>query len=227
MKSINKLLVPVFFLTLSSGMAVVAPDQTSSCRVLLPQIAGSYEGECKKGLADGMGKAQGIDFYEGYFKKGYPEGHGKYIWKDGTTFEGEWKKGQKDGYGVLTNHPASQDSILTGYWIDDDYIGTEKSPFKVNNKGINVLGLNVTRVGIDKDQIVVEFNKNGKPLSIYSFALTEIMGGYSTISKTDFSKTILNVRFPFRAEMTGGQYTFDLTISQRGSWKVIVNVTDK
>ena len=89
------------------------------------------------------------------------------------------------------------------------------------------MNLNVSRVGTDKDQIVVEYFKNGKPLSIYSFTVTEIMVGYSTISKTDFSKTLLNVRFPFRAEMTGGQYTFDLTISQRGSWKVMVNVTDK
>jgi len=227
MKRINKFFTSVFFLTLFSGITVVAQVQASSCKVLLPQIAGSYEGECKKGLADGMGKAQGIDLYEGCFRKGYPEGHGKYTWKDGATFEGEWKKGQKNGYGVLTNHPASQDSILTGYWIDDEYIGTEKSPFKVNNKGINVLGLNVTRVGTDKDQIVVEFNKNGKPLSIYSFSVTEVLGGYSTILKSDFSKTLLNVRFPFRAEMAGGAYVFDITISQRGSWKIIVNVTDK
>ena len=128
---------------------------------------------------------------------------------------------------MLTNHPGLRDTILTGYWIDDDYIGTEKSPYKVNNKGINIIGLNVTRVGSDKDQIVVEFNKNGKPLSIYSFSVTEILGGYSTISKSDFSKTLLNVRFPFRAEMAGGAYVFDVTISQRGSWKIIVNVTEK
>lgn len=227
MKRVNKLLASAIFLTLFSGLTVVAQDQTSACQVLLPQIAGSYEGECKKGLAEGMGKAQGIDFYEGYFKKGYPDGHGKYAWKDGATFEGEWKKGQKNGYGVLTNHPGLRDTILTGYWIDDDYIGTEKSPYKVNNKGINIIGLNVTRVGSDKDQIVVEFNKNGKPLSIYSFSVTEILGGYSTISKSDFSKTLLNVRFPFRAEMAGGAYVFDVTISQRGSWKIIVNVTEK
>ena len=86
MKRVNKLLASAIFLTLFSGLTVVAQDQTSACQVLLPQIAGSYEGECKKGLAEGMGKAQGIDFYEGYFKKGYPDGHGKYAWKDGATF---------------------------------------------------------------------------------------------------------------------------------------------
>jgi len=227
MKRISKLFTSVFFLTLFSGITAAAQDQTSACQVLLPQIAGTYEGECKKGLADGIGKAQGIDLYEGCFKKGYPEGHGKYIWKDGTSFEGEWEKGQKNGYGVLTFNYATRDSVLTGYWIDDEYIGNKKSPYKVNNKGINILGLNVTRVGSDKDQIIVEFYKNGRPLSIYSFSVTEVLGGYSTISKSDFSKTLLNVRFPFRAEMAGGAYVFDVTISQKGSWKIIVNVTDK
>jgi len=227
MGKIKNLFTSVILLALFPAINVIAQDQTSECRVLLPQIAGTYEGECKKGLADGTGRAQGLDIYEGGFKKGYPEGQGKYTWKDGATFDGEWEKGQKDGYGVLTKHTVSRDSVLTGYWIDDEYIGTDKNPYKVNSKSINILGLNVTRVGSDKDQIVVEFYKNGRPLSIYSFGVTELIGGYSTISKSDFSKTLLNVRFPFRAEMAGGAYVFDITISQRGSWKIIVNVTNK
>ena len=120
MDRIKKLLTSLFCLTFFYCINVIAQDQTSSCQVLLPQIAGKYEGECKKGLADGLGKAQGADLYEGNFKKGFPEGHGKYTWNDGATFEGEWKKGRKDGYGVLTSHPALQDSVLSGYWIDDD-----------------------------------------------------------------------------------------------------------
>ena len=223
----KKLLTSLFFLTFFCCINGTAQDQTSACQVLLPQISGKYEGECKKGLADGIGKAQGVDLYEGCFRKGFPEGQGKYTWKDGATFEGEWKKGRKDGYGILTFSPSLQDSVLNGYWIDDEYIGTEKKPYKVNSKGINILGLTVTRVGSDKDQIVVEFSRNGRPLSIYSFSVTEITGGYSTISKSDFSKTLLNVRFPFRAEMAGGAYVFDITISQRGSWKIIVNATTK
>ena len=219
-----KSILLMFFLSSITG---TAQEQINSCKVLLPQIAGSYEGQCKKGLAEGLGKAQGVDLYEGNFKKGYPDGQGKYTYENGNVFDGEWQKGQRNGFGILTYAQPSPDTILKGYWIKDEYIGTEKSPFKVNQKGINVMNLNVSRVGTDKDQIVVEYFKNGKPLSIYSFTVTEIMGGYSTISKTDFSKTLLNVRFPFRADMTGGQYTFDLTISQRGSWKVTVNVTDK
>lgn len=227
MKRIERLIKSLLLLYLFSGISGTAQELTTSCKVLMPQIAGSYQGQCKKGLAEGLGKAQGVDIYEGNFKKGYPDGQGKYTYENGNVFDGEWQKGQRNGFGILTYAQPSPDTTLKGYWIKDEYIGTEKSPFKVNQKGINVMNLNVSRVGTDKDQIVVEYFKNGKPLSIYSFTVTEIMGGYSTISKTDFSKTLLNVRFPFRADMTGGQYTFDLTISQRGSWKVMVNVTDK
>ena len=223
----KRIIASLHFLTFFYCLHTFAQEQTTGCRVLLPQIAGQYEGECKKGLADGMGKAQGTDQYEGFFKKGLPDGQGKYTWNDGTTFEGEWKKGRKDGYGVLTSHLASRDSVLSGYWIDDEYIGTEKKPYKINNKGINIIGLTLSRVGSDKDQIVVEYNRSGRPLSIYSFHVTELMGGYSTISKSDFSKTLLNVRYPFRAEITGDAFVFDVTISQRGSWKIIVNVATK
>ena len=223
----KRIIASLLFLTFFYCLHTFAQEQTTGCRVLLPQIAGQYEGECKKGLADGMGKAQGTDQYEGFFKKGLPDGQGKYTWNDGTTFEGEWKKGREDGYGVLTSHLASRDSVLSGYWIDDEYIGTEKKPYKINNKGINIIGLTLSRVGSDKDQIVVEYNRSGRPLSIYSFHVTELMGGYSTISKSDFSKTLLNVRYPFRAEITGDAFVFDVTISQRGSWKIIVNVATK
>jgi len=224
----NKIIITsLFFLIFLCCTHVFAQEQTAACRVLLPEIADYYEGGCKKGLADGIGKAQGTDQYEGSFKKGLPEGQGKYTWSDGTTFEGAWKKGRKEGYGVLTSHLASRDSVLRGYWIDDEYIGTEKNPYKINNKGINVLSLTLSRVGSDKDQIVVEYNRSGRPLSIYSFHVTELMGGYSTISKSDFSKTLLNVRFPFRAEIAGDAFVFDVTISQRGSWKINVNVATK
>lgn len=39
------------------------------CKVLLHEISGKYEGDCKKGLAHGVGKAIGRDTYEGEIKK--------------------------------------------------------------------------------------------------------------------------------------------------------------
>ncbi len=54
-----------------------------TCKVLLPNIAGQYEGMCKNGRADGKGKAEGIDQYEGNFKDGLPNGNKIYRWKNG------------------------------------------------------------------------------------------------------------------------------------------------
>lgn len=48
--------------------AVTAAGQ-SECKVLLPALSGSYEGGCRKGLADGDGVAIGTDTYKGSFKK--------------------------------------------------------------------------------------------------------------------------------------------------------------
>lgn len=63
------IITSLFFLIFLCCTHVFAQEQTAACRVLLPEIADYYEGGCKKGLADGIGKAQGTDQYEGSFKK--------------------------------------------------------------------------------------------------------------------------------------------------------------
>ncbi|MGV8092965.1 MAG: hypothetical protein AB2L24_14000 [Mangrovibacterium sp.] len=56
---------------------MINAQETNTCKVLLTEISGSYEGECKKGLADGFGKATGVDQYEGELKKRLPEREGE------------------------------------------------------------------------------------------------------------------------------------------------------
>ena len=70
--------------------------QTSECKVLKPEISGTYVGSCKQGLASGEGEATGIDFYKGEFVKGLPHGKGTYIWKNGATYTGDWKRMEKE-----------------------------------------------------------------------------------------------------------------------------------
>jgi len=86
---IKLLVVFVLFLTINSYAQ-------TECKVLNKDIIGTYEGKCKKGLANGFGVAVGKDRYEGYFKKGLRNGKGKYITningKD-TVIVGVWKKG--------------------------------------------------------------------------------------------------------------------------------------
>lgn len=75
---------------------------SQDCRVLVKDIAEKYVGECKKGLADGTGLAEGSSVkYEGEFKKGYPHGEGTLTFENGRFFRGEWRNGDIFGYGEL------------------------------------------------------------------------------------------------------------------------------
>ncbi|MEM9675360.1 MAG: hypothetical protein ACFB15_02005 [Cyclobacteriaceae bacterium] len=126
-----KFLLLVFSVTLATLIGLVnrtsrvIVTEAADCRVMVHDIAGSYEGDCHKGKAHGMGKAIGKDTYEGEFKKGYPDGEGTYTWINGDYFEGTFVKGQREGEGKMVYASVNADSILTGYWEDDLYQGAE------------------------------------------------------------------------------------------------------
>ncbi|MEN8229313.1 MAG: hypothetical protein ABFS38_14235 [Bacteroidota bacterium] len=115
----------LYMLILFSGSIIYAQNE---CKVLIPEISGSYTGGCKKGLAHGKGSAVGIDSYEGRFSKGFPNGSGTYRWADGAVYEGEWSKGVRDGKGSMSYPTDGLDSIVTGIWKDDTYLGKELIP---------------------------------------------------------------------------------------------------
>lgn len=117
---------------------------SQDCKVLLPSIAGVYEGECDKSKANGKGKSKGMDSYEGQFKNGLPEGIGKYSWQNGNWFEGNFKAGKRQGEGVMHYPIAGKaDSTLSGFWAKDIYVGIYEVPFKIQGKGYNVQTLTV------------------------------------------------------------------------------------
>ena len=112
-------------LILFSGTLLYAQND---CKVLNPKLSGSYTGGCKKGLAHGKGSAVGIDSYEGRFSKGLPNGSGTYRWEDGVIYEGEWLKGVRDGKGSMFYPGEVQDSMVTGFWKNDSYVGKSFIP---------------------------------------------------------------------------------------------------
>jgi hypothetical protein len=114
-----------FMLILFSGSLLYAQEE---CKVLMPEISGSYTGKCKKGLAHGKGLAVGTDTYEGRFSKGLPDGTGKYTWADGRVYEGSWSEGMREGKGTMIYQRAGGDSIVTGIWKNDEYFGPVPVP---------------------------------------------------------------------------------------------------
>jgi hypothetical protein len=201
--------------------------QSSDCKVLIPAISGSYTGECKKGLANGKGVAQGIDHYEGHFSKGLPDGNGIYKWADGSYYDGGWKNGLKDGQGTF----VKGDSTLTGIWKDDHYEGKKLTPpYKI------ISARNVSRYTISKS---IE-SENGVKVKL-------LLGGRDNSEVDDFSMASSNgseyrnmgiygiqnssvpvevtIRYTTWNQLHSVQYEvlFEFTITAPGTWNVTLS----
>lgn len=115
--------------------------QESDCSVSMISIIGTYTGDCKKGKAEGMGKATGTDVYEGAFKNGYPDGEGLYTWRSGKYYKGSFKKGEMTGMGELhIPTDSGQDSVVAGFWKNGKYVRRYEVPYIIHSafRGTNV-----------------------------------------------------------------------------------------
>lgn len=196
-------------LLLSISILQMAQDK-GDCKVLMEALSGSYEGECKKGVANGQGIAVGSDSYEGNFKKGLPEGEGTYTWSNGHVFTGTFKKGLKEGDGKLSYTP---DSTLTGFWKNDQYMGLYENPYKVLSKTGSVNRLVVRRIANTPNDII--FRGEMEMLRERG-----VNSPYFTGSGFD------NVQFPFTANMEANYanvpVSFSVIIYEPGRWEVVV-----
>lgn len=203
----------------------------ADCKVLMESISDSYEGDCKKGVANGMGKATGTDSYDGEFKKGLPHGTGIYTWANGSVFTGHWKNGLKDGAGKLINADSAK---LEGYWVKDEYMGLDKEPFQVISKGPAIQKIRFRRVGDEPSRVDLQFNQNFKA---FGALITRATGSYGTIppGSSHFQLKFPVVEFPFQGQMSFDYISnttkrsfanneFEIKISQAGHWEVTVEV---
>jgi len=204
--------------------------QPDSCKVLIPEISGSYLGDCKRGFAHGKGIAIGIDRYEGEFSRGLPNGKGTYSWANGFIFRGEWSKGVKEGKGELVYITARGDSVVTGIWQNDQYIGEKKIPsFNVIRKD-NLLSCEFRRID-DGNEIIIKFMMKGQINS----RIIGLMMNYSSGSyfKSGIYEGLQNVYFPLDlsiiyatinpVSMGAFEVIFECTITEPGKWMVILN----
>lgn len=114
-----------------SAPSTQAPIKTNSnpihapgsiqCKVNDKDIAESYTGECKDGLAHGQGIAKGRDEYRGAFVNGNTEGLGVYIWGinsewSGQSYEGSNKNNKRHGFGTWMVAKNSKNTRLAEYF---------------------------------------------------------------------------------------------------------------
>jgi len=194
------------------------------CNVLLDGLKGEYEGECKKGVANGSGTAKGTDTYTGEFKKGLPHGFGKYTWANGDEFDGEWVKGKKYGKGRMFY--ASDDvteKIVSGYWVKDEYIGKYEKPYKVWSKSPLVTGVRADKNG-DNNEIRIVVNAKGQTVTNLQLNITPTVGFFGQKINSSNYMTIDNVQFPFRAVFEFQGEKIDLEFQQPGSWLLTLDI---
>lgn len=102
-------------------MLPLGASAKTACRVLDSEIAGTYSGGCKDGLAEGYGEAKGNAEYRGGFHAGRKQGKGVKIWPSGDRYEGEFVADRKEGVGKYTWSPRgpSAGESYTGAYLDD------------------------------------------------------------------------------------------------------------
>jgi len=181
----------LFFIFVATGYSQF------NCKVLVKNLQGQYNGDCKKGLAHGQGAAKGIDRYVGSFRKGYPNGFGVYTYQDSSTFIGNFKRGVKNGYGLL-NIVTKSGKIRQKYglWMADSLIipNDSRALFKVNlSKGINVVDPKLTSDVTIKNQVWINFQQNGVPDKSVVIEDATISNG----EKMDTKKRSLNTLVAF------------------------------
>ena len=77
-------------LTLAPLLAACLVTSTAwaqNCGVRDAKLRGQYDGECRRGWANGQGKASGVDRYEGSFLDGQAHGQGRYTFANQQVCE--------------------------------------------------------------------------------------------------------------------------------------------
>lgn len=228
---------------LIAGLLIVqAAWAQQTCEVLMPSIAGQYEGDCKKGKANGNGKAEGTDQYLGEFKDGLPHGTGIYRWKNGDIYDGEWAKGKREGDGGMSyKRTGKADSVVTGFWKKDVYIGKFEQPFIIHHRTNHF-----TQVEIKKNKSAVQNtitievgSTSGGARSITRGTIPKpeltdiqiIKGSYlqtQSMNKGEriSSVTLIKVAFPFHATYRIGTQDAEIEILEPGNWLILLRLNE-
>jgi hypothetical protein len=179
MKQLNTIFIAIFL-----ALTAYTVQAQKDCEVKVLGIEKTYEGDCKKGLAHGEGKASGDDTYQGTFKKGLPNGYGEYVWTNGNIYKGEWKRGMKDGKGELKLIREGIDSVVVGYWSNDKYIGEYEYPYEVLSKTPDIVSVSFSQKGDEKNELILFITKGQTPTPVIGLSVTGLYGAGTPVNRT-------------------------------------------
>jgi len=216
---------------------VIKLSAQETCKVLIPEIASTYDGPCKKGKAEGSGKAQGKDRYAGFFKDGLPSGKGIYNWENGDSYDGDWLKGKMDGQGVkIVKRQGKADSVVSGFWKRDTYIGKYERPYFIHNQSSQISRIEIRKsTEEDLNSISVELVNSGGSLPAFGASslgqkallteVTTLSGKFiKKVNSNDGTKVasfkLSEVEFPFKARYKLGIHEFIVEIMEEGDWVI-------
>jgi len=212
------------------ALSLIDAFSQENCKVLKPEIAGEYSGDCKNGLADGKGIAKGQDKYEGKFKKGLPNGQGIYTWASGEVYKGSWKEGKKDGEGKFTFKSRGYDTTTIGIWKDDVFYRV-KVPAAYDVHRINGIKRYTVKRNGDGEKITLAIMKNGANNSaVYGLTFYCTSGTtYSVGPKIGYENVIfpctMKILYSTRSSFNGGTIycEFEVEFKTPGKWDITLN----
>jgi hypothetical protein len=201
--------------------------QEKTCEVKHPGIAGTYSGDCRNGLANGRGVAQGIDKYYGQFRDGLPHGKGTYTWQDGTYYEGQWQYGMKEGKGKL----VSKDSSLSGYWRSDKYVGEKLVPPYRITRSMSVVRSSFSRLPGPSNFVKIKFIRGGlENADIIDLSIANDSGeqyrigpSYGIQNSMFPLEVIIRFRFWNYFHTAQSDAYFDFVINEPATWDVTIS----
>ena len=226
MKSFRKVSTGIFTcIFLIAGLYLNA--QENACVVKHPGISDKYSGDCRNGLADGRGVAEGTDKYFGQFREGLPHGKGTYTWSNGMYYEGQWMYGLKEGKGKL----VYKDSTVSGYWKADKYVGDKLiSPYNII-RSISIVRSTFKKLPGSGNYIRMRFTRGGvENADIIDFSIANDSGEQYRLGPSygiQNSQFPLNVIIRFRAwnyfHTAQFEANFEFTINEPGNWEVQIS----
>jgi hypothetical protein len=121
----SRITASLLFLSVAVAACLYPATATSQaqCRVLDPELQGTYSGGCRDGLAEGVGEATGMAQYKGEFRVGRKHGKGVKTWPSGDRYEGDFVADRKEGTGTYVWGPGST-------WAGEKYTGSYRADLR-------------------------------------------------------------------------------------------------